>query len=51
MRVISLQHDGIVATVRGKTGCELAAQGMAQVATAACGYQVKVIQKHAAIIG
>ena len=50
VRAISLQHDGIVAMVRGAARCGRAAHDMARVATAACGYQVRVIPKHAAII-
>ena len=51
VRAISLQHDGVVAMVRGAVQQGLAAQGMAQVATAACGYRVQIIPKQAAIIG
>ena len=44
------QHDGIVAMVVAGEACDHAAQGMAKVATAACGYKVKVIPKRASIV-
>ena len=50
IRVVSLQHDGIVAMVVAGEACDHAAQGMAKVATAACGYKVKVIPKRASIV-
>ena len=49
VRVVSLQHDGIVAIVRAGEESDRAAEGMAKEATAACGYGVKVIPKRAPI--
>ena len=49
MRVVSLQHDGIVAIVGAGEESDSAAKGMAREATAACGYGVKVIPKRAPI--
>ena len=50
VRVISLQHDGIVAMVRGSERTQQVADSMAASATAACGYGVKVIPKEAAVL-
>jgi len=50
VRVISLQHDGIVAVVGAGGESDRAAEGMAKEATAACGYGVKVIPKRAPIV-
>ena len=49
VRVVSLQHDGIVAIVGAGDESDRAAEGMAREATAACGYGVKVIPKRAPI--
>ena len=49
VRVVSLQHDGIVAIVGAGEESDSAAKGMAREATAACGYGVKVIPKRAPI--
>ena len=40
MRVVSLQHDGIVAIVGAGEESDRAAEYMAKEATAACGYGV-----------
>ena len=49
VRVVSLQHDGIVAIVGSGEESDRAAEGMAREATAACGYSVKVIPKRTPI--
>ena len=52
VRVISLQHDGVVAmTGESALGRDAMAEAMSEVATAACGYGVKVIPKEAAAVG
>ena len=45
MRVVSLQHDGIVAVVRMGEESDRAAEGMAKEATAAVRIRRKVIPK------
>ena len=52
VRVISLQHDGVVAmTGESALGRDAMAEAMSEVATAACGYGVKVIPKEAGAVG
>ena len=51
-RAISLQHDGVVAMTGESTlGRTAIAEAMSEVATAACGYGVKVIPKEAVAVG
>ena len=45
VRVINLQHDGVVAMVSDLQAQERAAQGMAREATARCGFDVTVVPK------
>ena len=50
IRIISLQHDGVVAIVQGNTQTEEVAKGMAAAASVECKFDVKVIPKYATIL-
>ena len=49
VRVISLQHDGIVVMIDGEGAQAQAAQDMARAATARCGFDVTVVPKQGRI--
>ena len=49
VRVVSLQHDGVVAMVSGQEALAEAAEGMARAATASSGFEVTVVPKQGRI--